>query len=138
MCFPGFCLGELERTNSTQKDVWSSGRASPACKMLTPNLGRKKNVPILFRSDPGVVLQCPVLITCFSLLLFPVFPLFVQRKPEGPRHTPSTMEIPEEQLLQTRNSWEGNTGAGCSCALLQRGKLLFPNRGCSFPALRYF
>lgn len=71
-----------------------------------------------------MVLQCPVLFTRFSLLLLPVFPLFVQRKPEGPRHTPSTMtlEIPQEQLLQTSNSWERNTQGLDTAVLSCRGE----------------
>lgn len=125
---------------SAHKDVWSSWMASPAFKMLNPNSGRKQ-VPIQFRSDTRIASQCPVLFIHFSLLLLPVFPLFVLRKPVGPWHTLSTTtpQIPQEQLLQTSNSWESNTlESGYSCGLLPRGKLIFPNRGCSFFGLRYF
>lgn len=141
MCFPILCLGELESRTDRLEPQRSLHRRTcgvhgwPACfKMLNPNSGRKQ-VPIQFRSDTWIVSQCPVLFMHLSLLLLPVFPLFVLRKLVGPGHTPSTMtpQIPQEQLLQTSSSWESTTlESGYSCGLVS------PNKGCSFSGLRYF
>lgn len=108
MCFPALCLGELERTNSAQKDVWSSGMASSAFKMINPNWGENG-----FPSCLGVTLGycCNALVcSCTSLFSFCLFfPFFCAEKACGnPEHhdltNPSGAAAPDKQFLGEKPS----------------------------------